>query len=154
MEKVKVFLGGTCGTSTWRKELIPMLDPERVEYFDPQLPPGAWNLEAQKIEDFHRDTDDIRVYVLTPEGEGDVTYSHVEVTDDSNKRPERTVLLVLLSANGKEFTKHGLKVTKKTAQLVADNGVHICETLEELAAYLNSLQVQIEDENRTVKTIK
>ena len=30
MRKVKVFLGGTCASSTWRSELILMLDKERV----------------------------------------------------------------------------------------------------------------------------
>ena len=138
MKKVSVFLGGTCGESTWRKELIPMLD-ESVEYFDPQLPPWAWNKEAHKVEDYHIETDDIRVYGITPEGEG--FYSFVEVTDDSNKRPESTILLVLTEANGKKFEGHALKCVLKTMKLVAENGVVVVDSLEDLAAYLNGYSI-------------
>ena len=143
MRKVKVFLGGTCASSTWRSELIPMLDQERVEFFNPQLPPGAWNEEAQAVEDFHRETDDIRVYVITPEAELEIGYSHVEVVDDSNKRPDRTVLLVIPEANGKTFSKHGLKVTLKTAKLVAENGATVVESLDELAEFLNTYKPKV-----------
>ena len=41
MEKVVVFLGGTCNGSTWRDELIPMLE---VSFFNPVVP--DWNGEA------------------------------------------------------------------------------------------------------------
>lgn len=140
MEKVKVFLGGTCGDSTWRSELIPMLR-ERVEFFNPQLPPGAWNEEAQKVEDYHRENDDICVYVITPEGEG--FYSFVEVTDDSNKKPEATVLCVLTEAGGKKFEGHMLKCALKTMKLVAKNGVVVVDSLEALAEYLNTVELQI-----------
>lgn len=144
MEKVTVFLGGTCADSTWREELIPQLE-EHVEVFNPQLPEGAWNEEAQKVEDYHRETDDICLYVITPEGEG--FYSFVEVTDDSNKRPERTILCVLESANGKTFEKHVKKCALKTMSLVAKNGVKVFDSLEDVAAYLN--QLQFGDEPRT-----
>jgi len=136
MEKVKVFLGGTCGTSTWREELLSNLDSERIEAFNPVVP--NWTPECQAEEDFHRENDDICLYVLTPEGEG--FYSFVEVTDDSNKRPERTVLCVLQEANGKEFTGHNLKCVLKTMKLVAQNGVYITDNLEELANYLNTYE--------------
>jgi len=139
MAKVKVFLGGTCGDSTWRSELIPKLG-ENIEFFNPQLPPGAWNEEAQKEEDLHRENDDICLYVITPEGEG--WYSFVEVTDDSNKRPERTVLCVLMEANGKKFEGHPLKCALKTMKLVAKNGVVVLDSLEALADYLNKVQVE------------
>ncbi len=134
MEKVNVFLGGTCADSTWREELMPMLG-EQVEAFNPVVP--NWTPECQAVEDFHRQTDDVIVYVITPEGEG--FYSFVEVTDDSNKRPESTVLCVLESANGKSFEGHTLKCVRKTAKLVAENGVMVFSDLQSLAAYLNTM---------------
>ena len=135
MEKVTVFLGGTCNGSTWRDELIPMLDKERVETYNPVVP--NWTEECKAIEKEHRQNDDICLYVVTPEGKG--FYSYVEVTEDSNKRPERTVFCVLLEANGKTFDKHTLDCVKSTAELVAANGVPVFSSLEEVAAYLNSL---------------
>ena len=136
MKKVSVFLGGTCANSTWREELQGKLDPERVETFNPVVP--DWTPECQAEEDFHREHDDICLYVITPEGEG--FYSFVEVTDDSNKRPESTVLCVLTEANGKKFEGHMLKCALKTAKLVAKNGVHVVGSLEELASYLNQYE--------------
>jgi len=52
MEKVKIFLGGTCATSTWREELMTKLNTERVEAFNPVVP--DWTPECQAIEDYHR----------------------------------------------------------------------------------------------------
>ena len=138
MEKVTVFLGGTCNGSTWRDELLPMLDKEKIDAFNPVVP--NWTKECQAIEDEHRENDDVRLYVVTPEGIG--FYSYVEVTEDSNKRPERTIFCVLLEANGKTFDRHTLKCVEKTAQIVAANGVVVFSSLEEVANYLNSLEKQ------------
>ena len=65
------------------------------------------------------------------------------MVDDSNKRPDRTVLLVIPEANGKTFSKHGLKVTLKTAKLVAENGATVVESLDELAEFLNTYKPKV-----------
>ena len=134
MEKIRIFLGGTCASSAWREELQSKLDTERIETFNPVVP--NWTPECQAIEDYHRETDDICLYVITPEGDG--FYSFVEVTDDSNKRPESTVLCILTEAGGKKFEGHMLKCALKTAKLVAKNGVFVTDNLDELAAFLNT----------------
>ena len=139
MRKVKVFLGGTCASSTWREELIPMLDDSKVETFNPVVP--NWTPECQADEDMHRETDDICLYVLTPEGQG--FYSFVEVTDDSNKRPEKTVLCVLMEANGQKFEGHMAKCVLKTMKLVAQNGATVVDNLQDLAQHLNNAQQNI-----------
>lgn len=136
MRKVKVFLGGTCASSTWRDELGGLLDQERIDAFNPVVP--DWTPECQEIEDMHRENDDVCLYVITPEGEG--FYSFVEVVDDSNKRPERTVLCVLMDANGKSFEGHTKKCVLKTMKLVAQNGVVVLDNLQDLAKYLNRLE--------------
>ncbi len=149
MEKVSVFLGGTCADSTWREELIPKLN-EGAEAFNPVVP--DWNPECQAIEDFHRATDDVILYVITPEGEG--FYSFVEVTDDSNKRPESTILCILTEANDKKFEGHTLKCVNKTAKLVQENGVLVFTDLQSLANYLNSLTKSNTDINKSVPKTK
>ena len=133
MKKVTVFLGGTCAKSTWREELDEKLDHDNISTFNPVV--EDWTPECQAEEDMHRENDDICLYTITPEGEG--FYSFVEVVDDSNKRPERTVLCVLTEANGKKFEGHNLKCVLKTMKLVAKNGVVVVESLDELANYLN-----------------
>lgn len=138
MEKLKIFLGGTCASSTWRDELIEKLDDSKIETFNPVVP--NWTPECQAEEDLHRETDDICLYVITPEGEG--FYSFVEVTDDSNKRPERTVLCVLMEANNKKFEGHMQKCVLKTMKLIASNGVFIANNLTDLANYLNNYEIK------------
>ena len=144
MEKVKIFLGGTCAKSTWRNELIPMLDDSKIETFNPVVP--NWTPECQAEEDYHRENDDICLYVITPEGEG--FYSFVEVTDDSNKRPDQTVLCVLMEANGKQFEGHNKKCVLKTMKLVAENGVFIADNLNDLALYLNNQKKDIKTKTK------
>ena len=136
-EKTTVFLGGTCASSTWREELIPMLN-DNVSFFNPVV--EDWTPECQVEEDKHRENDDICLYVITPEGEG--FYSFVEVIDDSNKRPSRTVLCVLKEANGKEFTGHNLKCVLKTMKLAMKNGVKVTDNLKDTADYINDFSIK------------
>jgi hypothetical protein len=85
---VKVFLGGTCNESVWREKLIPMLD---IDYFNPVV--DDWNEECQLREIEERENCDFCLYVITPLMKG--FYSIAEVVDDSNKRPEKTILCIL-----------------------------------------------------------
>ncbi len=138
MKKVTVFLGGTCAGSKWREELLPKLDSERVETYNPVVP--NWTPECQAIEDFHRETDDVCLYVITPEGEGD--YSFVEVTDDSHKRPDSTILCVIYEVNGVTFSKHRKSTAEKTSDLVQKNGVAVVKDLDEVASLINNYYVK------------
>ena len=147
MKKVTVFLGGTCANSTWREELDERLDHENISTFNPVVP--DWTPECQIEEDMHRENDDICLYTITPEGEG--FYSFVEVVDDSNKRPDRTVLCVLTEANGKKFEGHSLKCVLKTMKLVAKNGVVVLDSLDDLATYLNNYAVKENNNQRVIK---
>lgn len=86
--KKKVFLGGTCNDSKWRDYLIPMLD---INYFNPVV--DDWNEECHLKELKQREICDYCLYTITPRMLG--VYSIAEVIDDSNKRPDKTILCVL-----------------------------------------------------------
>lgn len=122
----KVFLGGTCAESTWRDELIPML---KIDYFNPVV--DDWNDEAYRRELHEREVDDFCLYVLTSQMQG--YYSIAEVVDDSNKRPEKCVLCVLKDG----FDDKQLKSWTAIEKMVAKNGGKVCQSLEEVAEYLN-----------------
>ena len=47
----KVFLGGTCGTSIWRKEVICRLSLKELPFFNPQKAEGEWREEDKEIEE-------------------------------------------------------------------------------------------------------
>lgn len=126
-KKAKVFLGGTCGKSTWRDDLIPKLE---IQYFNPVV--SDWNEAAQQEEIKQRKTCEFVLYVITKEMEG--VYSIAEVVDDSNKRPEKTVFCYL----DEGFSKAQSKSLKQVAKMVEENGAKVCSSLDEVADFLNS----------------
>jgi len=127
---MKVFLGGTCGKSIWRDELIQMLC---IDYFNPQLPEGTWNDAAYEEELKQRKECDYCLYVIT--SEEDNIYSVAEVVDDSNKRPEKTIFCFL----GFEIGSHKFKAMTKVAKMVQNNGGNSFISLPSVAIHLNSL---------------
>lgn len=72
----RVFLGGTCADTTWRNELIPLLDEKHVDYFNPVV--ENWTPECQQIEEDEKNKKcNIHLYVITKEMMG--TYSIAEI---------------------------------------------------------------------------
>jgi len=131
MRKEKVFLGGTCNGSTWRNELIPMLE---IDYFNPFV--EDWTPECQAEEIKQREECDYCLYVITPKQTG--FYSMFEIADDSNKRPHKTIFCFLTLDDGVEFTSHQVKSLIQAQNLVENNGGSCFKSLEEIANYLNN----------------
>lgn len=136
---IEVFLGGTTAEGTnWRELLIPELD---IEYFNPVV--DDWNEEAYQKELEKRETCDFVLYVISPLMEG--VYSIAEVVDDSNKRPEKTILCILDSDGEgdyaeKTWSKHQKKSLVAVQKLVEKNGAVAFNTLEEIADFLNEFE--------------
>lgn len=148
----KVFLGGTCNDSKWRDELIPMLD---IDYFNPVV--DDWNEECYQEELKQREICDYCLYVITPRMTG--VYSIAEVVDDSNKRPNKTILCVLKSDVDYtpalrwreeenrflighdeveiQFNEGQMKSLERTGLMVQKNGGKYFKSLKEVASYLN-----------------
>lgn len=62
----RVFLGGSCSCTTWRKEVaIPMLDGAGIAYFDPQIPAGEWTASRCLIETRELARCDVALWVIT-----------------------------------------------------------------------------------------
>jgi hypothetical protein len=127
---MKVFLGGTCGDSTWRDELTPMLE---IDYFNPVV--DNWTPECQKEEIKQREECDYCLYVLTPQMVG--VYSIAEVVEDSIKRPHKTVLGILEIHNGISFDEKMLKSLYAVSNMVEKNNAKVFFNLQDIAAYLN-----------------
>ena len=128
-----VFLGGTCGNSTWRDELIAMLC-DKVCCFNPIV--KDWTEECQRIEDEHKVKDDVFLFVITPET--DNAYSISEVTELSISRPESTIVCVMNDVNGEKFEKHEEKAWAKIlSNLKKQHRAFICKTLKDVAKEIN-----------------
>lgn len=133
---IKIFLGGTCVGPDYRKDLIPKLN---IKYFNPVV--DDWTEECQQIEREQRETCDIVLYTITPYMEG--VYSICEVTDDSNKRPKKTVLCILEHFGDKSFNKPQMKSLKQVGIMVSSNGGQVFYNLNDVAKYCNNFKKEV-----------
>jgi hypothetical protein len=127
---MKVFLGGTVSGSKWRDALIPKL---KIDCFNPVLP--VWTEEAYQQELVERATCDFLLYVITPLAKG--FYSIAELVDDSNKRPEKTIYMILEEDAGVQFSRHQLLSLQKVGEMVRKNGALWLGSMEEVVEVLN-----------------
>ena len=90
--KSNVFLGGACGTTTWRQDTaIPTLEAAGLSYFNPQLGLGEWTEECEYIEQQAKDEADILLFVVNSRTRGVASLAEVAYFVAS-KRP---IVLVL-----------------------------------------------------------
>ena len=126
----KVFLGGTCNQSLWRDSLIPKLG---INYFNPVV--TEWNEAAKQRELDERANCDYCLYVITSKLAG--VFSIAEVTDDSNKRPAKTIFC--FSDFDGPLDKKLEKSLHAVGAMVESNGGTWCKNLEEVGEYLNQV---------------
>lgn len=127
---MKVFLGGTMNDSIWRKEIISNLE---IDYFNPMV--DVWDEKAQLNEIKEKEICDFLLFVITPLMTG--VYSIAEVVDASNKTPEKTILCIMESDDGKEWTNSQRSSLNAVENLVHSNGAFVFKSLEETASFLN-----------------
>lgn len=127
----KVFLGGTCNESTWRDDLIKELT---IDYFNPVVEDWTPDCMAEEIK--QRESCDFCLYVITPKMTG--VYSIAEVVDDSNKRPDKTIFVVLDEDEGLHFTPGQLKSLRSVSMMVMKNGGKSFVSLYSVSVYLNA----------------
>ena len=123
-----VFLGGTCGTSTWRRELIPLLR-EKVPYFDPQV--DNWTPEDAEREDACKPVAKFCVFVITGDALG--TYSGWEICEEAHRAPEKLVFCTV----GK-LPENQVKGLEKIKKLLRALGATVCTSLQEVADVVNA----------------
>jgi len=127
----KVFLGGTTADSNWRDEFEKML---KIDFFNPVV--DDWDEKAQEEELKERENCDFCLYTITPKMKG--PYSIAEVVDDSNKRPDKAILVVLEDDGGEKYADHVRKSLDMVKRMVKENGGQVFESLKKAADYLNS----------------
>ena len=131
----RVFLGGTCNGSTWRNLIIPHLSNAGIEYFNPVV--DDWNADAQANELREREECTFCLYGITPKMTG--VYSIAEIVDDSNKRPEKTILVVMRDDGKDRFTESQWKSLEATSKMVRHNGGMAFDNLKEAVTYMEAL---------------
>lgn len=125
-----VFLGGTCAGPSWRDAVIPRLAYYGMGFFNPVT--EEWDHSSQALERLVRRTCDWDLYVLTPYMEG--VYSVAEVVDDSNKQPEKTILVI--SHAGKGFSAKMDRSLDAVTRMVRANGAAVFYNTEAAIQYM------------------
>lgn len=117
-KKERWFLGGTCAETTWRDELMPLLDARGIDYFNPVV--EDWTPECQAIEEEEKNSKcNVHLYVITPEMQG--VYSVAEIVHSAHlantygTSVDRVIFVVLNSNN---WTKQQVKSLHATMKLV------------------------------------
>jgi len=122
-----VFLGGTCAGSTWRDDLILLLEAKGIHYFNPVV--EDWTPECVEIESHAKENAAYELYVITSDMAG--VYSIAEATAAACSE-KNTIFMVMESG----FDNHQMKSLVATANLIAKCGGTVCYTLEEVVELL------------------
>lgn len=123
MDNEKWFLGGTCAETTWRDELMPLLDKANIKYFNPVV--KDWTPECQAIEEDEKNNKcNVHLYVITPEMQG--VYSIAEIINSCWQAvlygtTVNKVYFYILDPDNK-FSKGQLKSLNATIRLCNDIG--------------------------------
>jgi len=115
--------------------MIVHLTNDGQDFFNPVV--DDWNEDAQANEIRERESCDICLYAITPRMTG--VYSIAEVIDDSNKRPAKTVL-VLLHCDGEDrFTEGQWKSLANVARMVKRNGGQVFDNLKSASVWIRDV---------------
>jgi len=102
-----------------------------IDYFNPVV--EDWTPACMEREIQERNTCDVVMYTITPKMTG--VYSIAEVVDDSNKRPEKVLFVILEEDEGEWFSAHQSKSLGAVANLVKSNGGAVFNSLEGAIGY-------------------
>lgn len=108
------------------------LHEDGLEYFNPVV--DDWDEVAQQNELKERENCDFCLYTITPKKTGD--YAIAEVIDDSNKRPEKTVLVLLRDDGELRFDYRQWKSLGAVARMVKRNGGQVFDNLKSASLYM------------------
>jgi hypothetical protein len=90
--KPYVFLGGACGSTTWRADTaIPLLEQRGVNYYNPQT--DAWVPELIQLENNAIEKATHLLFVMSPRVRGLTTF--VEIAHYIGKCPDRVIVVDL-----------------------------------------------------------
>ena len=135
-------LGGTCGNSNWREDLIKLLNPN-IKYFNPLVKQWKYTKAVKKEKKERMRACDILLYVITPEQFG---FSAIaSAVDYSNKVPEKLVFCILYEYDGKKMEGHVLESMKSVEDIIIHNGCKTFNNLTDVANYLNFISINFEN---------
>ena len=128
----RCFLGGTCNGSLWRNSMKIHLYDTDVTMFNPVV--EEWDDEAKANEIRERENCDFVLYTITPKMTG--VYSIAELVEDSVKRSEDTIMVMLRDDMQDRFTDHQWDSLISVGAMVYNNGAQVFDSLKQAADYM------------------
>ena len=129
MEKnEKWFLGGTCGKTSWRDELIPILKKRNIDFFNPLIKGRGWIKSDEDNEYIEKNEKcNVHCYVITPEING--VFSIAEIVNScwevkTNTNVVKFVYFILLGNFDRKMLR-SLEATMRLRNNIAGSKVCI-----------------------------
>ena len=127
-KKEKWFLGGTCGKTQWRDELIPILEKRNIDYFNPLIRGRGWIKSDEDNEYIEKNEKcNVHCYVITPEIKG--VFSIAEIVNScwevkTNTNIVKFVYFIILGIFERKMYR-SLEATMRLCKNIAGSKVHI-----------------------------
>jgi hypothetical protein len=144
LDRVAVFLGGTCAKYTGREEIIipglMKLGVDMTRVFNPNLGYGMWNDHAGVREDYVKARAQHSLYILADpkDGRGNSVYSPFELATALYTQADR--LIVLIDTAGlDEYTVKSLAKIAKDIRRIAPKVALFVDDYDGLVSHLASL---------------
>ena len=144
-KKEKWFLGGTCGKTQWRDELIPILEKRNIDYFNPLIRGRGWIKSDEENEYIEKNEKcNVHCYVITPEIKG--VFSIAEIVNScweakTNTNCVKHVYFVTLGYfDNKAFKR--MNATKRLCKNIAGDKVSLIH-----AKYISDIFEEIDENN-------
>jgi hypothetical protein len=126
----KVFLGGTCNGTTWRNDLLRVI---QVDYFNPVV--DDWTPECQAVEEFQKCIScNIHLYVITSDMIG--VFSVAEAVESAMTKCKQKILHIIPDG----FSPAQIKSLNSVSNMVKKHGgiSYFDEDLHRTARVLNN----------------
>lgn len=136
-KKEKWFLGGTCGKTQWRDELIHILEKRKIDYFNPLIIGRGWIKSDEDNEYIEKNEKcNVHCYVITPEIKG--VFSIAEIVNScwevkTNTNVVKFVYFIILGIFERKMYR-SLEATMRLCKNIAGSKVHILKlnTIQEI----------------------
>jgi len=137
----KVFLGGSCNPTTWRKDVaIPLLEAKEITYYNPQV--DEWSEELIEIEANAKEQAEILLFVI--DNKTRAITSMLEATENISRG--RKVSLVVLPCdemivNGNKLEGSELKDLSRSRKYLIDiANRHKCPVYNGVEDAINAME--------------
>jgi raw len=143
---MKIFLGGTAGHTTWRKDTaIPVLEEMGMSYYNPQLGVGEWTPAHQQIESEAKEKAEVWLFVVSADTRGVAS-----LVEAAYRIGQGGKIALVVNDLESEAEMDGLPLTKQEIkdlnrgrsylrEVATQNGVPVFENIEDATRYAAGL---------------